>query len=145
MIINMIHRLPHLSLYIKEPSSISHNNGNTEQPDHQPTDNVNNNLNISGFSNLSLLSQNSDDDARVNRLLYFLIFIFIQIFIIIIVFTLQTEFSEPWDSSRWEHLLPVANKVQNQSYVKPVNRNKSFSERLDPLLGKMDEHFIIKT
>lgn len=86
MIINMIHRLPHLSLYIKEPSSISHNNGNSEQLDNQPTDNVNNNLNISGFSNLSLLSQNSDDDARVNITLHFNIFI--QIFIIIIVFTL---------------------------------------------------------
>lgn len=59
----------------------------------------------------------------------------------IFVFTLQTEFSEPWDSSRWEHLLPVANKEQNQAHLKPVNRNKSFSERLDPLLGKIDEHF----
>lgn len=60
-------RLPHLSLYIKEPSSTSQNNGNTEQNDHQPTDNVNNNiLNLSGFSNLSLLSQNSDDDSKVN-------------------------------------------------------------------------------
>lgn len=58
------------------------------------------------------------------------------------LFPLQTEFSEPWDSSRWEHLLPVANKEQNQAHLKPVNRNKSFSERLDPLLGKMDEHFI---
>jgi len=59
-----------------------------------------------------------------------------------LIFTIQTEFSEPWDSSRWEHLLPVANKEQNQSHLKPVNRNKSFSERLDPLLGKMVEHFI---
>jgi len=56
-------------------------------------------------------------------------------------FTFQTEFSEPWDSSRWEHLLPIANKVQNQAHVKPINRNKSFSERLDPLLGKMSEQF----
>jgi len=38
-------------------------------------------------------------------------------------------------------LLPVANKEQNQAHLKPVNRNKSFSERLDPLLGKMDKHF----
>jgi len=37
--------------------------------------------------------------------------------------------------------LPVSNKDQNQPYVKPVNRNKSFSERLDPLLGIEDEHF----
>ncbi|XP_025207170.1 protein sprint isoform X3 [Melanaphis sacchari] len=107
----ILNRLPHLSLYIKEPSSTSRNNGNTEQPDHQSNDTVNNNtLNLSGFSNLSLLSQNSDDDSK-------------------------TEFSEPWDSSRWEHLLPVANKEQNQTHLKPVNRNKSFSERLDPLLA----------
>lgn len=60
-------RLPHLSLYVKEPSSTSQDNGNTEKSDHQPTDSVNNNtLNLSGFSNLSLLSQNSDDDAKVN-------------------------------------------------------------------------------
>jgi len=39
-------------------------------------------------------------------------------------------------------LLPVANKEQNQTHLKPINRNKSFSERLDPLLGKMVEHFI---
>lgn len=60
---------------------------------------------------------------------------------VLFVFTLQTEFSEPWDSSRWEYLLPVANKEQNQAHIRPVNRNKSFSERLDPLLGKTDEHF----
>jgi len=66
IVINIL-RLPHLSLYIKEPSSMSRNNGNTEQPDHQSNDSVNNNtLNLSGFSNLSLLSQNSDDDSKVN-------------------------------------------------------------------------------
>lgn len=60
-------RLPHLSLYIKEPCSTPCNN-DTEHPEQQPTDSVNNNtLNITGFSNLSLLSQNSDEDARVNN------------------------------------------------------------------------------
>ncbi|XP_025413709.1 protein sprint isoform X4 [Sipha flava] len=106
----ILQRLPHLSLYVKEPCSTSCNN-DTEQPDQNPTDSVNNNiLNLTGFSNLSLLSQNSDEDTR-------------------------TEFSEPWDSSRWEHLLPVSNKDQNQDHLKSVNRNKSFSERLDPLLA----------
>lgn len=68
-----------------------------------------------------------------------------MLFSYIYFFTLQTEFSEPWDSSRWEHLLPVANNEQNQGHLKPVNRNKSFSERLDPLLGKIDEHFTCYT
>ncbi|VVC35873.1 Hypothetical protein CINCED_3A000453 [Cinara cedri] len=107
----ILQRLPHLSLYVKESNLTGGNNGNTEESDQQPADSANNNtLNLSGFSNLSLLSQNSDEDAR-------------------------TEFSEPWDSSRWEYLLPVANKEQNQTHIRPVNRNKSFSERLDPLLA----------
>lgn len=60
-----------MSLYVKEPSLLSYDNGNTEQPNRPPTDCVNNNtLNLSGFSNLSLLSQNSDEDARVNKILY---------------------------------------------------------------------------
>lgn len=60
-------RLPHLSLYYKESSSTCNNNDNTQQSDQQPADSANNNtLNLSGFSNLSLLSQNSDEDARVN-------------------------------------------------------------------------------
>jgi hypothetical protein len=72
-----IFRLPHLSLYVKEPCSTSCNN-DTEQPDQNPTDSVNNNiLNLTGFSNLSLLSQNSDEDTRVNNeLLFKYIFIF---------------------------------------------------------------------
>ncbi|XP_050547742.1 protein sprint isoform X3 [Daktulosphaira vitifoliae] len=109
----ILQRLPHLSLYIKEPSSLSCNYGNNPSQNYLSTDNINNNsLNLSGFSNLSLLSQNSDDDAK-------------------------TEFSEPWDSSRWENLLPASsNKEQSTNNIKQlVNRNKSFSERLDPLLA----------
>lgn len=78
IITNTFFRLPHLSLYIKEPSSTCHDNGNTEQSEHQPIDSVNNNtLNIGGFSNLSLLSQNSDEDARVNKIRIFNFFFFI--------------------------------------------------------------------
>lgn len=65
----MLHlcRLPHLSLYYKDSGSACNNNGNTEQANQQPGDSANNNtLNLSGFSNLSLLSQISDEDARVN-------------------------------------------------------------------------------
>lgn len=52
----------------------------------------------------------------------------------------QTIFSEPWDSSRWEHLLHEKRKDQEEDsvQVRPntnVSRTKSFKERLDPLLS----------
>ncbi|XP_050442799.1 protein sprint isoform X2 [Adelges cooleyi] len=114
----ILQRLPHLSLYVKESSPAARTSDNTQSSqnslnNNSSTDNINNNsLNLSCFSNLSLMSQNSDDDAR-------------------------TEFSEPWDSSKWEHLLPVSNKGHgaNNNVKQLVNRNKSFSERLDPLLA----------
>lgn len=74
--------MPHLSLYVKEPNSSTQSNGNTELPDQQTSDNVNNNtLNVSGFSHLSLLSQNSDEDARVNKIIVFKFIYFIVLLI----------------------------------------------------------------
>lgn len=56
----------------------------------------------------------------------------------------QTEFSDPWDSSQWEHLL-------NKSNIDPIvddntmhiNRCKSFKEKLDPLLCELLKFYFI--
>uniref|UniRef100_A0A1B6C8N4 Protein sprint n=1 Tax=Clastoptera arizonana TaxID=38151 RepID=A0A1B6C8N4_9HEMI len=50
----------------------------------------------------------------------------------------QTIFSEPWDSSRWDHLLQERNKeekFEETKLISNVARTKSFKERLDPLLS----------
>ncbi|XP_075233749.1 protein sprint-like isoform X3 [Lycorma delicatula] len=52
----------------------------------------------------------------------------------------QTIFSEPWDSSRWEHLIvkredsTQTQKVEERTTT-TMSRSKSFKDRLDPLLS----------
>ncbi|XP_014281699.1 protein sprint isoform X4 [Halyomorpha halys] len=46
----------------------------------------------------------------------------------------QTIFSEPWDSSRWETLLERGDDWGRGEERISIVRNKSFKERLDPLL-----------
>ncbi|XP_018896161.2 protein sprint [Bemisia tabaci] len=53
----------------------------------------------------------------------------------------QTIFSEPWDSSRWENLLQKG--AQNNANT--ISRNKSFKERLDPLLSPPRLQALVKT
>lgn len=58
------------------------------------------------------------------------------------MFILQTIFSEPWDSSRWEHLLHGKKEESSQTpkieerTTTSMSRSKSFKDRLDPLLCK---------
>ncbi|CAG4996643.1 unnamed protein product [Parnassius apollo] len=61
-----------------------------------------------------------------------------------------TVFSEPWDSSQWDGLIPPSNGHQSYEIDEPcewespiprrgpaaASRSKSFRDRLDPLLGK---------
>lgn len=56
------------------------------------------------------------------------------IFIKFLANFVQTIFSEPWDSSRWETLLERGDDWQRGEERISIIRTKSFRERLDPLL-----------
>ncbi|RZF37491.1 hypothetical protein LSTR_LSTR013728 [Laodelphax striatellus] len=105
---------------VREPSDCSRVSAYDNVSNLNNNNNINNNFNKRLQNGSSIHSQISDNDDA------------------------QTIFSEPWDSSRWEHLLQ-AKREESQTVQTPtkaeerkdvfMSRTKTAKERLDPLLS----------